>query len=173
MVEEVYSNLLTQHKASDISFMGDSAGGGLCLAFAQQLRDEQKPQPQHIILLSPWLDVTMSHPNLVEVDKKDKMLGIEGLQLSGRLYAGGTDTKDYHISPIYGDFKGLGQLSVFIGTHDLFIMDCRKLKQQLDNAGIPLNYFEYPKMFHVWMAVTGLKESKAAVAQMSRLVLGH
>ena len=44
----------------NIVFVGDSAGGGLCLATMMYLRDEGYPLPSGAILMSPWVDLTMS-----------------------------------------------------------------------------------------------------------------
>ena len=61
-IEDLYTRLITDYPAKRIVFMGDSAGGGLAFGFTQQLRDENKKQPDQIIIFSPWLDVTMSNP---------------------------------------------------------------------------------------------------------------
>lgn len=169
-IEALYLELLSTVSPKNIILMGDSAGGGLALGFAQKLRNDNQSPPSQIILISPWLDITMSNPAIIEVDKKDKILGIKGLQMAGESYAGDIDTKDFKVSPIYGDFSGLGKISMFIGTNDLFIADTRKLKNLLAQKNIPVNYFEYPKMFHVWVIVTGLKESKHAINQMASLI---
>lgn len=166
----IYQELLTKVKPENIIIMGDSAGGGFAIGFAQRLRNENKPQPSQIILLSPWLDITMSNPDILDVDKKDRILGIKGLKIAGKMFADNIDTKDYRVSPIYGDFLGLGKISLFIGTNDLFIADARKLKEELEIANIPINYFEYPKMFHVWLSVTNLKEAKHAIDQLALLI---
>jgi len=168
--QKVYDNLLAKYKSETKYFMADSAGAGLALAFAQLLRNEGQPLPEQIILSAPWLDVTLENPEVKTIDKDDKMLGIEGLQMAGKTYAGELDTKDYRISPIYGDFKNLPKISIFIGTHDLFWADAKKLKAKLDKANIPMNYYEYPKMFHNWWIMVGLPESKSVVKQVSLLL---
>jgi acetyl esterase/lipase len=142
----VYNQILKNHNAEDLIIMGDSAGGGFALGFAMTLRDNNQTQPSQSILLSPWLDISMQNPEIQKVDKYDKMLSIDGLQMAGKLFAGNLDIKDYRVSPIYGDFKNLNKITVFIGTHDLFIADTRKMKATLDSLNIPFNYFEYPKM---------------------------
>ena len=170
-IQGIYIDLLQSNVSpQNINIIGDSAGGGMALGFAQQLRDENKPQPAQIILLSPWLDITMSNAGINEAEKEDKMLGAKWLRLAGQMYAGASDGKDFRVSPIYGNLRGLGKISVFIGTHDLFISDCRKLKEMLDKANISFNYFEYPKMFHAWMLVTSLEESKQAIEQMATIL---
>lgn len=168
--DSLYLQLLSGTLPQDIIFMGNSAGGGIALGFAQKLRNENRPQPAQIILNSPWLDITMSNPGIVEIDKKDKLLGIKGLKMAGQTYAAGLDPTDYRVSPLYGDCSGLGKISLFIGTHDLFLADARKFKEMMRLQNIPFNYFEYPKMFHVWVALTSLKESRHAVDQIAALV---
>ena len=139
--------------------MGDSSGGGLAIGFTQQLRNENKKQPSEIIAFSPWLDITMSNPNIRMYEKKDKILSIKGLKSAGQKYAGNTDSKDYRVSPIYGDFAGICRISIFIGTNDILIADAHKLKQIMRVQNSNFNYFEYPGMFHDWVIFTGLKES--------------
>src|SRR6185369_15619426 len=41
---------------------GDSAGGGLTVAAALKLKAEGLPQPAGLYAISPWVDLTLSHP---------------------------------------------------------------------------------------------------------------
>lgn len=170
--DELYSDLLSQTSSEDIIFWGNSAGGGIALGFAQKLRNKNKPQPSQIILISPWLDITMSNPEIIEIDKRDKLLGIEGLKMAGHAYAAGLEPTDYRVSPIYGNFSKLGRISLFIGTHDLFYADAKRLKEKLLKLNTPFNFFEYPKMFHAWVILTTLKESQHALEQI-RLAINN
>lgn len=168
--DKLYTGLVADTPPEKIIFMGNSAGGGIALGFAQQLRDEKRSPPSRIILNSPWLDITMSNPGIIDIDKKDKLLGIPGLKMAGQAYANGLDARDSRVSPIYGDCSGLGEISLFIGTHDIFLADARKFKKKMEEQDNPINYFEYPKMFHLWVALTSLKESKHAIHQMATLI---
>lgn len=167
----VYQKILNNHSPEKISFMGDSAGGGLSIAFAQKLRNEKQAKPRQLILLSPWLDITMSNPNMLDVDKNDKVLSIEGLKLAGKAYAGKLDLKDYRPSPIYGKLNDLPRISIFTSTYDIFIADARKLKSKLESEGVKFNYYEYPKLMHDWIIITALKESKYSISQIVELIL--
>ncbi|HAQ38384.1 MAG TPA: alpha/beta hydrolase [Saprospiraceae bacterium] len=169
--EMLYLQLLAKYPLEQIILMGDSAGGGLALALAQSLNTSKHKKPVHIILLSPWLDVTMSHPDIPMVDAKDKILSIDGLQKAGQYYAGKMDVKDFCVSPIYGDMSGLCPVSVFIGTHDLLWPDCKRFREMLESAGVGYRYFEYPGMFHDWMLVTQMKESGQVIKQISRIMI--
>ncbi|WP_083629348.1 alpha/beta hydrolase [Tenacibaculum agarivorans] len=170
-MNELYQQLISTHHHKNISIIGESAGGGLALGFSMLLRDQNTPQPHQLILLAPWLDVTMSNPEILKIDKKDKILGIKGLQLAGKGYAGKMNVTDYKVSPINGDLSNLPQTSIFIGTHDIFVADARRLKNKAHASGVPLRYYEYPKMFHIWILVKKLKEAKHARKQIVSLLL--
>ncbi|KAI0332971.1 alpha/beta-hydrolase [Cubamyces sp. BRFM 1775] len=49
---------------SNIILAGDSAGGGLCIALMQVIRDAGLPQPSGAVLISPWCDLTHSFPSI-------------------------------------------------------------------------------------------------------------
>ncbi len=51
--------------------MGDSAGAGMSLSLVQKkIAEDKLVQPSKTILISPWLDVTMSNKEIDEVQKK-------------------------------------------------------------------------------------------------------
>jgi len=170
MLEAVYKNLLACTSAEDIILMGDSAGGGLALALAEKQKNDGTPQPAQLILIAPWLDVTMTNPEIQEVQKNDVSLQADNLVLAGQAWAGKSDPKNYLVSPIYGPLDGLPKISIFIGTHDILFPDCIKLKTLLEGKGIAVNYFEYPKMFHDWVMIVSLDESKTAISQICSLI---
>ncbi|KAI9062340.1 alpha/beta-hydrolase [Trametes sanguinea] len=56
--------LHTPVSPSNIVLAGDSAGGGLCIALLQVIRDAGLPQPGGAVLISPWSDLTHSFPSI-------------------------------------------------------------------------------------------------------------
>lgn len=170
-IEELYEWLLEKDTYKRIVLMGDSAGAGLALGLAQKIRSELKRQPDHIVLLSPWLDVSMSNPDLWLRDHADKIINIEALKTAGKNYAGELDIKDCRVSPLYGDMAGLGRISIFAGTNDLLIADARLCRQLLESTRAGFNYFEYPEMFHDWMLITRLKESRDVILKIAGILL--
>jgi len=170
MAENVYRKLRSNVDSENIIFMGDSAGAGLALALSQKLKTENIEQASKIILLSPWLDVSMTNPDAKAIEQNDIMLKIDSLKRAGKLYAGDSDTGNYLISPLNGSVEGLGEISIFIGTHDLLYPDCIKLKTKLKEVNVAFNFFEYPKLFHDWMLLTSLEESKSALQQIAAII---
>jgi acetyl esterase/lipase len=169
-VESLFNRLINDYPAKRIVLMGDSAGGGLAMGFTQKLRNDNKKQPDQIIIFSPWLDVTMCNPDLERLDKEDNLLSIAGLKNAGQKYAANLDLKDFRVSPVYGDLTGLCRISVFTGTKDILNADAQKLKQLMKDRNISFNYFEYPGMFHDWVIITSLKESLDAINKVVKLV---
>ena len=147
----LYQELAGVVGAENVTLMGDSSGGGISLALAQRLREDGLPQPGHVIMLSPWLDATLSNPEIALVDRIDPFLGVEGLQYAGAAYARNVDPKSYLVSPVYGTLKNLAPVTVFIGTRDIFLPDCRKLRDRAALENVKLNYREYDDMVQDWM----------------------
>jgi len=167
-IDAVYAKIISEYSDKQIIFMGDSAGGGLALGFALKIKNEDIKQPEQIILFSPWLDVSMANPEIAKFDKCDKILSVHGLKIAGKNYAGNLGVTDYRVSPIYGEFSNLGRISIFVGTNEIFIADTRKLKHFMEERHISINYFEYPGMFHDWVIVPNLRETKDVIHWISK-----
>ncbi len=166
----LYSHLTEEISPENLVFMGDSAGGGLALGYAQQLRNFSLPLPSQLILLSPWLDITMTHPAIPEIAQKDKILDVPALIKAGKAYSGDLDPRDYRVSPIYGDLQNLPPITLFIGTHEVLMPDARKFRDLMNTNDFRLNYYEYPHMFHVWITITRLPEARQAIHQIADLL---
>jgi len=169
-IDVLYARLIAEYLTKRIILMGDSAGGGIALGFAQKVKEDDVKQPDEIILLSPWLDVSMTNPNIVDFEDNDNLLSKNGLKHAGQKYAGNLDLTDYRVSPIYGNFNNLGQISIFTGTNDILIADARKCKLLLDRQNIEFNYFEYQNMMHDWVIITSLIESKDVISKIGELI---
>ncbi len=162
-LKNAYLRLLESHSPQDIIFMGDSAGGGLALAFAQTLLDIDLPQPGSVVMLSPWLDITTSNPEIAEIEKRDPLLAIAGAREAGKIWAAGADPATPQLSPVNGTLKGLAPLCLLIGTDDMLLPDARVLRNKAAAENHPLCYLEYPSMFHAWMLLGLLPESRKAL----------
>jgi len=125
-----------------VVLMGDSAGGGLALAAAQLTRDRAATQPDGIVLISPWLDVTMSDPTQPALAPKDRILAVPGLAAAGVSWAGALGPAHPLASPLHGDLAGVAPLTVLCGTHDVLLPDSRRLAARAAAAGVEIDYQE-------------------------------
>ncbi len=151
--------------------MGDSAGAGLALAAAQAARAQGRDTPRELVLLSPWVDATMTNPGITAVAPRDPVLGIEAVALAGMLYAGPDGPAGPLASPVNGDLAGLGHVTILIGTRDVFLPDARRLRDGLQTAGTPVTYVEEPGMLHDWMLLP-IPEAARAVERLAGIVAG-
>ncbi|MFJ6779102.1 alpha/beta hydrolase fold domain-containing protein [Streptomyces yangpuensis] len=149
--------------------IGDSAGAGLALAAAQRLRDRDGEQPSRIVLLSPWLDVTMSHPDQAVIEAADPVLSRAGLLEAGRLYAGTLAVEDPLVSPLRGTFGGLAPLTVFSGTRDLLATDGRELVRRARAEGVEVEFHEAAGLPHGYPLLP-VPEGRAARDRIVELV---
>ncbi|WP_108811113.1 alpha/beta hydrolase fold domain-containing protein [Sphingorhabdus sp. Alg231-15] len=169
-MQGLFGQLAEKHGAANMTVMGDSAGGGLSLAVAHSLRDNGHSQPARLILLSPWLDVTATHPDQPEIEKRDPMISISGLRKFGELYAGHLDAKDPRVSPLFGSHKGLPPMQIFTGSADVLLPDAQRFRTALERVDGNFEYHEYSKMFHVWMLIP-IPEGKKVMGQVSSFIL--
>ena len=154
-----------------IVLAGDSAGGGLALAFAQSLAGAGGPQPAGLLLLSPWLDATMTNAAIPDVERRDPWLSSEGLRLTGAAWAGDADPGDPRVSPINGPVAGLPPIDLYVGTNDIFLPDCRRLRDLVTTAGGELRLHEAEGGFHNYVLAPvpeGRRDRTRAIADIRR-----
>ncbi|OKK17469.1 esterase [Streptomyces sp. CB00455] len=166
---DLLSGLIASGGAGGTVLIGDSAGAGLALAAAQRLRDRTGAQPSRIVLISPWLDVTMSHPDQAGLEAADPMLARPGLREAGRLYAGTLTCDDPRVSPLRGSFGGLAPLTVFTGTRDVLSTDSRELLGRARAAGVEVEFHEEAGLPHAYPLLP-LPEGRAARDRIVELI---
>ena len=162
----LYVHLLDSGIAPDqIIIGGDSAGGGLALALSVRLSELGMASPRGLLLLSPWLDLTMeSHTD--ELQKGDPMLDGASLLQSALFYSGGDLTSPL-VSPLYADVAGLAPTLVFVSTTEILIGDSRRFADKARAAAVEVRLIEREGLIHVWPFVDGLPETIDALAEMA------
>ncbi|MBP3461413.1 MAG: alpha/beta hydrolase [Bacilli bacterium] len=167
LIDELYEKMLS--KTNNINFLGDSAGGGFILSYAMYLRNKNNFQPTNIIMMSPWVDISMSNPELKKSEKKDPMSGIAGNQYAGKLWADDLDVKNFLVSPIYGEFNDLGKITIITGEKDILKPDCIKLSKILEDNKIEHNYIEYKGQGHDFGAYP-TKEGNMVIEDIANII---
>jgi len=103
---KLYTDYVAKNPDKDVYILGDSAGGGLALGLVQDFIQNSIKLPKGLILLSPWVDLTMSNPNIKQYIKKDPLLHVDTLLADAKAWADDTDLSDWKVSPLYGDMRG-------------------------------------------------------------------
>ena len=155
------------HPEKKLILMGDSAGGGLAAALALELLRRGERAPDELILLSPWMDVTIRDEEVADFIPVDPWLTTSH-RVCGRCWAGAADPKDPRVSPAYGPVEGLRRVTVFCGTREILNPDSVKLFARLDPAG-DSELVVGEGMFHVYPLLP-IPEAKAAVDRIAEKI---
>lgn len=157
------------------AIIGDSAGGALALQTVQRARDMGLPLPRSILLISPWLDLSMQGKSYVELIDKDIFSQPEQLQAMARSYLGrmGPEPSTASASPLWGDLSRLPPIVVHAGAHDITLDDAYTLARRVCEARGDVDLQVFPGMCHhfqIFEALAEAQESIEALGQYLRLI---
>ncbi|MBQ2636532.1 MAG: alpha/beta hydrolase fold domain-containing protein, partial [Methanobrevibacter sp.] len=100
-------------------------------------------QPDNSVVFSPGVDSSVSD----EYDSSnDPSLGEVGLRDFGKSGAGDLDTKDYRVSPLYGDKEGLAKTLIFAGDNEIFYKDIEEYVKNAPDVRLIVG----KGMFHIY-----------------------
>jgi acetyl esterase/lipase len=150
MVRAVYDTMIEETPAEDIAFVGDSAGGNMAVVLTMMAAKAGLPLPARHVLISPGLDMSLSHPRTEQAARLDPWLGIEGGLEAVRLYAAGLDRTDWRISPVYGDLSVLPKTLMLVGSRDMLTPDSLAFADKARAAGVDIQVLHEHGMIHVW-----------------------
>lgn len=133
---------------ADMVFMGDSAGGGLCLATLLALRKRGQPMPAAAVALSPWTDLSCSGPSYT-ANMTSEILAPKGSWTTfSAHYAAAHDLHDPLLSPLFGKLRGLPPLLLYVGGNEVLLDDSRVFAERAQAAGVTVTLRIGPGLFH-------------------------
>ncbi|MDY0278509.1 MAG: YqiA/YcfP family alpha/beta fold hydrolase, partial [Acholeplasma sp.] len=126
-VESVVNKIFDLERNKELILVGDSAGGNLALVIGNRFSIAKD-----ILILSPWLDLTMTNKKIEPMEKKEIMFSKNNLLEAAKKYQGNLELDNILISPIYNDFSNK-RIGIFAGTDDLLFPDVLKFTEGKDN----------------------------------------
>ncbi len=165
---DFYKSIAESGDYDTIHLVGDSAGAHLCLVVAQEAHKNGWQKPASLTLLSPCVD--LSHTKEQEMralQAKDPMLQLDRVITLNAVWQGELDAKHPWVSPVFGDFSGIDNLSVYFGSNEILKPDSLFLKETYEKAGKTGTFREYQGMFHTF-AMFPIPEGFRAVREMVR-----
>ena len=168
---QAYQYLLSQGYSADrIVLVGESAGGNLALSLTRRLRDEGRPLPAGLALLSPWADLAQTGESYRALRNEDATLDPDELLAAGIAFAGGPERlTDPDISPLYADFHGFPPAVIHCGTKEILLSDSENLEKRMLEDGVNAHLIRWEGMCHVFQAF-GFEESRASNMQLGAFV---
>ncbi|MCR4944154.1 MAG: alpha/beta hydrolase [Clostridium sp.] len=160
-----YNKIIQEYSDSNFYLLGDSAGGGLAVSLAIIIRDEKmKIAPKKSVLISPWLDISLSNKEVLEYDKIDPALPLDECFNAGVKYRGNIDEKDPRVSPIYGDLNNLGEFFIIYTDSEILNPDCRLFKDKIEKiSGSTVKTFVETETVHDYIILEGKEKSEKAL----------
>ncbi len=168
LLTKIYSIILENSNVV-VNFLGDSAGAGSILAFAQYISCKDILQPENIILLSPWVDLSMSNPQLYEDAKFDKMNDVDGTRYEGKLWSYDLDPTHPYVSPIYGNFDKIKKISIIFGGRGILVSECKRFDEILTKAHVNHDFIMFENEGHDF-ALFPTKEGRLAINYIVEII---
>jgi len=158
---KMIKKVLKTYPNDEFILMGDSAGGLAVLSAYQLLNDDEKSLIKKTILLSPWLDFTLSNPDMASIEKNDFILSkkqFKGLQPYDNI----SDTNQF-VSPMIYDYDM--PIDIYVGTYDILYPDTCLFEARNNHVKLMI----YDKHPHVFVLLP-MKKSKIAINQIIKTI---
>ena len=172
-VMDAYGYLLSDgYDPSRIILCGESAGGGLCYALCQKLRDKMRTMPAGIIAISPWTDLTLCNESYKLNKKRDPSMTIEQLKYYADcyVYGGCVDGRgkfvprtnldladdvarksEPRISPIFDSMEKMPESLIFVGGDEIMYDDAVLMHRKLIDSGCKSELVVAPELWHAYI----------------------
>jgi acetyl esterase/lipase len=166
----VYDAVQSAH-VGPLLVAGDSAGGGLAAALAVAAGIAGATPPDGLILISPWVDLTLTSDTFATRAESDQFFPLESAKDAAELYLQGVDPREPLVSPLMADFSDFPPTLVFAGGAETLLGDGLNLATRMVEAGVSVEGHFPAGMQHVWPTLyPDLPESADAVAAISRFI---
>ena len=151
-----------------IVLAGESAGGGLCYALCQRLRESGDPIPAGIVALSPWCDLTLVGESYEANKQSDPSLSKKRLEFFTDCYLFGESNaddkpikhvsvdddgkkRDPYVSPVYADLRGMPPSLIFAGESEILRSDAERMHAALKEHGAKSTLRIKEGMWHAYL----------------------
>lgn len=175
MLNEIYTNIVKSTEAENVTIIGDSAGGGIALSLAMEIKKRGLPQPANIILISPVMELSSKavgkEDHIEYLEKQDPMISLEGLDIICDWWRGDLDKSDYRVSPRFGDIKDLAPITIFSSKDEVLNVFVKLFMQDAKKQGIEVELHEKKEMIHCWV-LSPFKEAMEERERVMELIRG-
>ena len=161
----VYRQLVAEDGQPPI-VAGDSAGGGMAAAVALAA----EPKPAKAVLLSPWVDLTVTNPAF-DSRPGDQFFPRASAAEAAHQYLQGHSPEDALASPLKGDLSVYPPTLILASADECLIGDALAFQAALTEARRPVETHIVPAMTHVWPVIApALPESQAALRAIANFI---
>ena len=137
------------HQPGRTAVVGDSAGGGLSVSTVRSLREMGLPTPAALVLISPWLDLSLSGAS-VGLGRRaaTRCCGATGSRRRPATTPPGCHLDDPRVSPLFAELRTLPPTLVQVGTDEILLDDSTRFADRAYAAGVEVELQRFDGMFH-------------------------
>jgi monoterpene epsilon-lactone hydrolase len=169
-----YQWLLDQGIASgNIGLVGDSAGGGLCMALLGRLLEGDLLMPGAVALISPWIDLAAGGESMNSKASVDPMLTRDAVLGMAKAYLRGGSIPAA-LKPLEQNLANLPPLMIQVGSWEVLLDDATRLAAYAASYDVSVTLKVWPGMVHDWpLFAPMLDEGWAAIGEIGLFLRHH
>ena len=168
-VLNVYRELVRKHPNAKISFIGDSAGGGLSVSLIKMATEEKLKVPLGVILISPWLYLKCNTESHETRKRMDQVLTREMLVEYANYYVANNNWNEADPSQL--NFSSFPPLFILMGGNEILFDDSKLFYEKVKPLQSNTKIKEYINQNHVWLLADIKSEgSKNALADINEFI---
>jgi acetyl esterase/lipase len=153
-----------------IILAGDSAGGGLAAALADDLA-ARGIAIAGLILLSPWADLTLSGASITTHAQADPLLHPSRVRAAVDQVRGDLAAHDPRLSPLFGTAPSAQPTLILVGENEILLDDSRRLAVHLRDKGARVDLHIEAHAPHVYPYLAPyVPEARRAIRQIAAFV---
>ena len=146
-----FQGLLSQgYAAADIVLAGDSAGGGLALTLAIDLKQLNLTQPAALFLISPLVNKKRPTNSYITQYDVDPVINHRWSNQMAENYLNNSADKLDQACLSDKDLTGLAPMLIHVGTDEVLLDDSLMLKQRALKSGVHVKLVTFPEFWHVF-----------------------
>lgn len=131
--------------------LAESAGCAILLAALQIARDEGGELPNGIVLLSPWIDLSLQSWSIMAASiARTSPHTMESLGMFAQFYLQGRSPTDPIASPIFGSFEDFPPILIHASRSDILYDDSVRLAERVGEMGGRIRVRHWADETHVW-----------------------
>ena len=176
--EQIQASLNTEKGSSpklpEIVIAADGSGASIACALLYNLRDRYRSCISHVVLFSPWLDLSPSSKIMSSKKISDEVLSLDVFKKSAADYTYAENTKISSVSPLLADdeqLKGFPPVLIQMGSKEILLDDAKEFAARLRENGNQCELDVWKgMMFMFQMADDCLHESHLALDKVGKVV---